>query len=200
MPAHAPAGVPGFLVGGVGELEREEGALFQDEEVGPGLAADEKRGEGGEVGLVADDGDIAAVLRMEMEAFGEFAGIVLWLDAGNLDAKGVDEKQPGGELVGGLSGADERAVPDLGGAKHAAGPQKAGEAGYFAAASRAERSRAILVLREGVGVAHEVKEHTSGGRGARSRERGARSEERGAGSWWRGPGVLAGSKPLAPRS
>ena len=153
-------------MGRVGGLEREEGALFQDEEVGAGLAADEKRGQGGEVGLVADDGDVAAILRMEMKTFGEFAGIVLGLDAGNLDAEGIDEKQPGGELIGGLPGARERAMPDLGRAKHAAGPQKAGEAGNLGAASRAERSRAILVLREGVGVAHEVKEHTSEERGA----------------------------------
>jgi hypothetical protein len=111
------------------------------------------------VRLVADDGDVAAVFWVKVEAFGDSAGIVLGKESGNLDARSVREEEPGGEPVCGLAGSKERAVPDLDGAKDAAGAEEAGESGDFGAAARAERARGVLLVGEGVGVAHEMNEH-----------------------------------------
>jgi hypothetical protein len=159
VPARDPAGVVGLFVGGVGRFKGEERAFFEHEELGAGLAADKERGEGGQMRLVAHDRDIAAVLRLKVEAFGDLAGIVFRQESGNLDAQRVHEEEPGGERVGGLAGAKERAVPDLDGAKDAACAQEAGESGDLGETARTQRTRRILLFREGVGVAHEVEKH-----------------------------------------
>lgn len=62
-------------MGGVGELEREDGRFSQREQGGAGFAADEERREGGQMGLVAHDGEIS-VVRMQGETVGEIARIV----------------------------------------------------------------------------------------------------------------------------
>ena len=111
------------------------------------------------MGLVADDGDIAAVFRVQVKALGELARVVVGLDTGDLDAQGVDEEQARGEIVGRLAGAREGTVPDMGGTKYAAGAQETGEPGHLGAAARAERARRILIPRKGVGMAHEVEKH-----------------------------------------
>jgi hypothetical protein len=167
---------------GVGEIEREQGALFQDEEIGAGFSADEKGGEGGEVRLVAEEGDVAAVFGVEVQAFGELARIVLGEKAGDFDAEGVGEEEACGEFVGRLAGAEEGAVPKLGWAEDGGGAEEAGEAGDFAAAAGAERAGFVLFLGKGVGVAQEVEQHARRGSGGRRPEaRGARRFPVGAG-------------------
>lgn len=114
--------------------------------------------------LVPDDRHVTTVLGVEVEAFSKFAGIIIGKQAGHLDAQGVGEKKAGDEAVGGLARAGERAVPDLSGLEDPGGAEKAREAGDFGAATRAKRTDRILLLIEGVGVAHEVEQH--GGIGA----------------------------------
>lgn len=159
MPARDPAGVVGLFVGGVGQLKGEQGALFENEELRSRFASHEQRGERGKMGLVAHDRDISPVLGVKVEPLGDFAGIVLGHETGDLDAQRIGEEKPGRERVGGLAGTKERTVPNLGGTKHAAGSEKAGEPGDFGSAARTQRTRRVLFFGEGVGVAHKVEEH-----------------------------------------
>jgi hypothetical protein len=108
---------------------------------------------------MADQQDVASILRVQVQALGEHARIVFGEEIRDLDADGVGQQEARNEVIRGLARAGQRAVPDLRGAKVPAGAEETREAGDLAAPPRAERPHGILLQTDRMGMAQEVEQH-----------------------------------------